>query len=952
MRFAIPNPRCSRPSLALAPGILLSWVLLAQLLTAQAGVQPELRPRWMPTKESAPRITEAQDPRRIVFKLRDDAGAWAFQGRLLGTAGRMDVVRVAQLVNRIPAARVEPLIPLDGAVLADLRARGEGNLGQELADLSQYFLLELPTEEISLRVLAALLRLPEIENAYAAPRHIAPPGFFAPGDYTGSQNYRDAAPTGIDAAWAVSQALPGAGGANVKVVDIEWSWSLKGMFGYSASHLDFTTLEGQSPTPAIGSTTNWYDPGSDPSHGDAVVGILAADVDSVGISGLVPNATTRVLNCYIGQLWSVPAAITTALTKTNPGDVLLIEQQVGGPNFKVNNQSDPQFGSVAVEYYDAEFNAIKQATALCVHVVEAAGNGSQDYDDDNGGVAGTPGQSTGHPSYVQKFDPTIRISGAVLVGAASSAVPHARMSWSNHGKRVDCYAWGENVYTLGYGDLYGSSNLDNYTKSFGGTSSASAIATAAVTILESEYEAMVGGHLDPDALRMLLRTTGTQSSNPSSDRIGRQPDLMLQATVMSTGMQPSLVFSGEAAGSFAATSVAGAGDVNGDGFDDLVVGAPNYFQSGAQGRAYVISGVDGARIHTFSGGAQNLNFGHRVAGAGDVDNDGFADILVGDRWATAGGVNAGQAYVYSGRTGGLLYSYTGSSIGTGGDELGCAVDGVGDMNGDGYDDFAAGALGVNSGTGAAYVWSGFDGSLLYTFNGQGLGDLFGYALSRAGDVDGDGTPDVVIGAPLNQPLNNGAAYVFSGANGGQIRAWTSFNNYERFGDSVAGGGDLNNDGFDDVLIGAPDAGFSQTGAVYPYSGRDGSRLLPFAWLSGQGQADSYGRSVAIVGDVDADGCDDFLVGADGHDPVWPGKQDGGRAYLISGKSGNWIRTFDGEGASHRMGHWVSRAGDVNGDGQPDVLVGAHHWGPPVWSQDGRAYVFLTPKRCAWKFIKR
>ncbi|MCJ7459407.1 MAG: FG-GAP-like repeat-containing protein, partial [candidate division Zixibacteria bacterium] len=156
------------------------------------------------------------------------------------------------------------------------------------------------------------------------------------------------------------------------------------------------------------------------------------------------------------------------------------------------------------------------------------------------------------------------------------------------------------------------------------------------------------------------------------------------------------------------------------------------------------------------------NFGYSVSGAGDVNNDGYADLIVGALLNSAGGSFAGRAYVYSGQTGALLYTFTGEAAG---DEFGCSVSGAGDVNKDGYADLIVGTFAYPGGTyaGRAYVYSGQTGALLYTFTGAAANDQLGVSVSGAGDVNKDGYADLIVGAHGNSAGGSfaGRAYVYS-----------------------------------------------------------------------------------------------------------------------------------------------------------------------------------------------
>lgn len=291
------------------------------------------------------------------------------------------------------------------------------------------------------------------------------------------------------------------------------------------------------------------------------------------------------------------------------------------------------------------------------------------------------------------------------------------------------------------------------------------------------------------------------------------------------------------------SSVAAAGDVNGDGYADLVVGAPLNDDTAADaGRVYVYFGgagmaFDSSADAAMAGAAADDWFGHSVGGGGDVNGDGFADVVVGAWLADTPAANAGRAYVYLGGPNGLDGTADGTLSGAAaGDNLGVSVASAGDVNGDGFSDVVVGAYSADAGgndRGRAYVYFGaagtsFDATADGTVSGAADTNYFGGGVSSAGDVNGDGFADVVIGA-YGANGQNGAAYVYLGASGGVFDTTTdgvlaSPVAGAQFGWRVASAGDTNGDGRADVVVGAPVSagGGSNAGQVFVYDGVAGA----------------------------------------------------------------------------------------------------------------------------------
>ncbi len=419
-------------------------------------------------------------------------------------------------------------------------------------------------------------------------------------------------------------------------------------------------------------------------------------------------------------------------------------------------------------------------------------------------------------------------------------------------------------------------------------------------------------------------------------------------------------------------SVSSAGDVNGDGYSDVIIGAW-FYDDGAnssEGRAFVYygsaSGLSTAPNTTLDNTNQaNANFGISVASCGDVNGDGYGDVIIGSPHIMCGAAfNSGLSFVYYGSSTGLA-TIQGICVGLGSGSLfGNSVASAGDVNGDGYSDVIIGAQGYDDGAntdeGRAYVYHGSAAGLSTTPNNtqddaNQANANFGYSVATAGDVNADGYSDVIIGASSYDDGANadeGRAFVYHGSATGLSATPNNTQDDANqagagFGISVSAAGDVNGDGYSDVIIGASgydNGANSNEGRAFIYHGSaSGLGASPVSTPDDANQANSnFGVSVADAGDLNGDGYGDVIVGASGYDDG--ANTDEGRAFVYHGSASGISATpnstpDDANQASASFGFSVAGARDVNGDGYCDVVIGAYQYDDGANANEGRAFVY-------------
>lgn len=378
---------------------------------------------------------------------------------------------------------------------------------------------------------------------------------------------------------------------------------------------------------------------------------------------------------------------------------------------------------------------------------------------------------------------------------------------------------------------------------------------------------------------------------------------------------------GEAAGDQFGWIARDAGDLDGDGVHDVVTSAPG--GTGAGGKVYAFSTGTG-RLLWRRTGAPGAALGTGVEAAGDVNHDGTPDVI-------AGAPGEGKAFVYSGRDGHTLLSFTGEDST---DAFGRHVADLGDVNGDGYADVLVGAPLNDAGgrdAGRLYLYSGRDGSVLHTWTGPAAGDNFGAAC--AGAIR-HGTIWIVAGAPLAGPRHTGVTYVYRGLSDEPAFEIPSDSTGFRLGGMfVSVVGDVDHDGTADIYASDwPNQALGRsTGRIYVYSGRTGQPLLT---LTGEDAGDGFGIGPADLGDINGDGYDDLVIGAWQYAGAAP---SGGKIYVYSGRNHTLLRTITGKVPGETLGFDATGLGDVNGDGIPDLLV-TSAWSAINGTKSGRVFV--------------
>lgn len=418
---------------------------------------------------------------------------------------------------------------------------------------------------------------------------------------------------------------------------------------------------------------------------------------------------------------------------------------------------------------------------------------------------------------------------------------------------------------------------------------------------------------------------------------------------------PKFVRSGEAAGDWFGWRANNAGDFNGDGYDDIIVGARSSDGVADEaGRAYVYSGRTEALLLLVNGEAEGDRLGTSVDGAGDVNQDGYADVIIGAYRNGISGTHSGRVYVFYG--GEVITPDTVSAADAdmildgwaANDNFGWEVAGIGDVDGEPGPDLLIGAR-QQSGDeqGKAYVYSGQTGDMVYSYSGESPGQIFGYSVASAGDFNNDGTDDFMVGALTYYTGIDyycGRVYIYSGFDGSLLVTITGDAEWNYFGGDVSSAGDLNGDGFADVIIGAPlnDTGEPNGGTAYVFNGYGGpfpgdlTTASASMVFTGTADLSLQGWSVSYTRDMNGDGVNELVVG----EPQQPGYNLlTGRVHIYSGADGTELYMLSSETRNDMFGRWVCGSELSTSPHPLDLIVGAH-LSDSGGSDAGRVYAYM------------
>ena len=439
----------------------------------------------------------------IILKLNEKF--FEFEGKnLVELTKEFKLKKLHNLLEKTKPVKISRQIEsIEIKKLKELEKKAQNSNFPPLRSLTCYWKLDYTNFEGNLDSLVKEFNeLLEVVFVYKERKPFDPLIDISDDNFGGQQGYLTAAPDGIDAIWAWSQGYEGNG---VGFIDLEQGWI--------PTHEDLAAAN-----PSLVFNDNRHGVGTYVgNHGTAVLGQIIGVDNTQGIVGIAPSVDfVRMVSHFDASTntFNVPNAIIAAIMNMNAGDLLLLEVAYGdGPELLAESEM-------------ADFDAIRLAAANGIIVVEAGGNG-----DSSGNPNDLDTWTDSSSNFrLNRTHADFQDSGAIVVAAATSTTPHNRMSWSNFGSRIDCYSWGQNIVTAGYGDLAGNSTAnrnDDYTSTFGGTSGASPIISGAALFLQGIYKETAGTTLSPLQMRSILSNpnTGTTQGASVSGNIGVMPDL-------------------------------------------------------------------------------------------------------------------------------------------------------------------------------------------------------------------------------------------------------------------------------------------------------------------------------------------------------------------------------------------------------------------------------------------
>jgi large repetitive protein len=647
-----------------------------------------------------------------------------------------------------------------------------------------------------------------------------------------------------------------------------------------------------------------------------LVDTVAPTVLNLGFSG------TNMQNGYLntGDVFTVTATMSEAVTVTTTGGTPYINLNIGGTTVQAAYASGS--GTTALIFNYTILSGQTDANGISIAANSINLNSGTINDSVGNSATLTHTAVSDNTSYlVDAVAPTATLTTGVYTASNNATVQSSEAGTA--------YLVNTNLVVTSEASILSSANTSWNSVSVSAATTTSLALTGLVDGTYKLYTVDAAGNLSS-----VSSTSLTISSTASVASI-------VELSTIAAGAG-GFVINGQYASDYSGWSVSSAGDVNGDGFADLFVG------TNASGRSYVVFGqtaTTAVDLSSLTSGSSTAGFviygqsagdssGNSLSSAGDVNGDGLDDLIVGAYLSDpTTGTNAGRSYVVFGKTGTTAVEL--SSLTSGSSTAG------------------------------------------FVINGQAAGDLSGRSVSSAGDVNGDGLADLIVGADGSDPSglsSAGRSYVVFGKTGStaiDLSSLTSGSSTAGFvvngqaasdgsGRSVSSAGDVNGDGLADLIVGASSAN-GHAGRSYVVFGKSGTTAIDLSSLTsgsstagfvinGQCAYDSSGNSVSSAGDVNGDGLADLIVGAYGSDPA--ARSSAGRSYVVFGKTGTTAINLssltsgsstagfviNGQCASDWSGNDVSSAGDVNGDGLADLIVGAYGSDPTAGSGAGRSYV--------------